>query len=91
MIDQNKITHEWLKKGFSCGVFQDFPDQRREDYIYEVDELFLVVEGDAKNEITGKKFRLRPGEEIFIPAKVVHSVRSIGRRTSRWLYGYKRE
>jgi len=37
----------------------------------------------------GKKFCPEPGKEILIPAKVVHSVRNLGKTSSRWFYGYK--
>ena len=89
MVDQNKIAQEWHKKGFSCATFQDPPGQRWEDYTHEVDELFLVLEGNVEIEIAGKKLCPQPGEEILIPAKSLHSVRNIGNMTSRWLYGYK--
>ena len=29
------------------------------------------------------------GQEILIPAKVVHSVRNTGQTGSQWLYGYR--
>jgi mannose-6-phosphate isomerase-like protein (cupin superfamily) len=34
-------------------------------------------------------FRPSAGEELMIPAGVVHSVRNVGKTVSRWLYGYK--
>ena len=47
------------------------------------------MDGDVEFEIDGKAFRPSAGEELFIPAGVVHSVRNRGKTTSRWLYGYK--
>jgi cupin 2 domain-containing protein len=54
-----------------------------------VDELVMVLEGDVEFEISRKVLLPAPGEELFIPAGVLHSVRNRGKTTSRWLYGYK--
>jgi cupin 2 domain-containing protein len=47
----------------------------------------MTMDGDVK--INGKVLRPPVGEEVFIPAGVVYSVRNRGKTTSRWLYGYK--
>jgi mannose-6-phosphate isomerase-like protein (cupin superfamily) len=31
-----------------------------------------------------------PGEELFIPAGAIHSVRNLGTTRACWLYGYRR-
>jgi cupin 2 domain-containing protein len=49
----------------------------------------MTLDGDVEFEINGKVLRPPVGEEVFIPAGVVHSVRNRGKTTSRWLYGYK--
>lgn len=58
--------------------------------MHSVDELVLIMEGELEVEMQGKTFRPEVGEEVFIPAKVVHAVRNVGGTTSRWLYGYKK-
>jgi quercetin dioxygenase-like cupin family protein len=58
--------------------------------VHDVDELVMVAEGDVEFEIDGKVHRPAPGEEIFIPARVRHTVRNLGSGESRWLYGYWR-
>jgi quercetin dioxygenase-like cupin family protein len=50
----------------------------------------MVVEGDIEFEIDGQFHRPSPGDELFIPARVRHTVRNLGRAESRWLYGYRR-
>ena len=42
-------------------------------------------------EIEGKANQPRIGEEVFIPAKAMHTVRNIGETNNVWYYGYKRE
>ena len=49
----------------------------------------MVLEGDVEFEISGKVLRPAVGEELFISAGVLHSVRNTGKTTSRWLYGYQ--
>ena len=76
-----EVERDWRARGYSCGLWTDPPGQRWEDFIRGVDELVVLLEGKAE--------RLGVGEEILIPARAVHGVRSIGTKTSRWLYGYK--
>src|SRR5215472_12578481 len=44
------------------------------------DESFLVLEGQLEIDVAdGRRFRLRPGEAITIPAGVAHRTRSLAR------------
>jgi mannose-6-phosphate isomerase-like protein (cupin superfamily) len=49
----------------------------------------MTLEGDVEFEIGGKVLQPRVGEEVFIHAGVIHSVRNRGKTSSRWLYGYR--
>jgi mannose-6-phosphate isomerase-like protein (cupin superfamily) len=49
------------------------------------DELVCVLEGSVEFEVGGKISQPKPGEELLIPADVVHSVRNRGQTTARWL------
>lgn len=89
-VDREAVARNWRERGFSCGLWVDPPGQIWEDYVHDVDELVMVVEGDVEFEIDGKAYRPAPGEELFIPAHARHSVRNLGSSTSRWLYGYRR-
>jgi quercetin dioxygenase-like cupin family protein len=68
----------------------DPPGQKWLDFKHDVDELVMVVEGDVEFEVEGDVHRPAPGEEVLIPARARHSVRTLGRAGSRWLYGYRR-
>lgn len=85
----DSIRSNWRSRGFSCGIWTDPPGQVWEDYTHAVDELVMVLEGDVEFEISGKVMRPAAGEEVFIPAGALHSVRNKAKTTSRWLYGYK--
>lgn len=90
MVDQDAIARAWSNRGFSCGLFTDPPGRCWEDFVHDVDELLLPVEGELEVEVAGTAWRPAVGEEVFIPAHAVHSVRNVGATTSRWLYGYRR-
>lgn len=90
-MDRVKVENEWRRKGYTCGLWVDPPGQVWEGYVHDTDELFMVVEGRIELQMEGRTFQPKIGEEILIPAKTVHSVRNLGRSTSRWLYGYKRK
>ena len=89
-VDRNAVAKRWRERGFSCGLWIDAPGQVWADYAHDVDELVMVVEGDVELVIDGNVHRLAPGEELLIPARARHTVRNVGARESRWLYGYKR-
>lgn len=89
MVDINAIRSNWRSRGFSCDVWTDPPGQIWEDYRHAVDEVVMILEGDVEFEIGSQILRPAVGEEVLIPAGVLHSVRNTGGITSRWLYGYK--
>jgi len=87
-LNLQNISADWKARGFSCDLWVDPPGQRWENFVHSTDELVLVVEGEMEFEIDGVTSHPAIGEEIFIPAGAVHSVRNIGSATARWLYGY---
>ena len=89
VVDCDATRLRWRSRGFSCDIWTDPPGQVWEDYTHAVDELVMILEGDVEFEISGRVMRPEVGEEILIPAGVLHSVRNKGNATSRWLYGYK--
>ena len=90
MIDREKIAADWAHRGFSCELWVDPPGRCWEDFTHPVDELVITLEGDVEFEIEGVVSRPKPGEELLIPARALHSARNFGTTTTRWLYGYKR-
>ncbi len=89
-IDVEAVRRSWAARGFSCDVWIDPPGQRWENFVHDTDELVMVLEGEMEFEVAGERHRLRPGEELLIPAGTLHSARNVGQTTARWLYGYKR-
>ncbi len=87
--DRRKIAADWASRGFGCDLWTDPPGQRWEDFRHTTDELVAVLEGQMEFEVGGEVYRPKIGEELRIPAGVVHSARNVGATTARWLYGYK--
>lgn len=87
--DVTRVESDWLSRGFSCEVWTDPPGQVWADFVHDVDELVMTIEGDVEFEFGGKTFRPRPGEELMIPAGASHTVRNVGNSISRWFFGYR--
>jgi len=88
-IDIQKVEKEWRSRGFQGGLWVDPPGQIWKDYIHDVDELVMLVEGKVEIEMNGSSYILQMGQELLIPANTYHTVRNKGQGTSRWLYSYR--
>ena len=53
-------------------------------------ELVVLAEGEIEIEIEGKSKQPPIGEEVFIPANAMHTVRNVGKTNNVWYYGYKK-
>ena len=88
-MHQDKIRDNWESRGYSFGVFKDPPGQVWADFVHRTDELVILAEGNIEIEIEGKSQKPQVGEEVFIPANVIHTVRNIGKTYNVWYFGYK--
>lgn len=89
-IDANRSASAWRARGFSCEIWTDAPGQVWADFVHDVDELVVLLEGDIELAFGGKVMRPAPGEEVFIPAGARHTVTNIGAGVNRWCFGYRR-
>ena len=88
-MHQDEIRENWASRGYCFGVFKDPPGQVWADFVHRTDELVVLAEGDIEIEIEGKSQKPQVGEEVFIPANVIHTVRNIGKTYNVWYFGYK--
>lgn len=51
----------------------------------------MMMSGELELEMEGQSIQLSVGEEVRIPAGVPHTIRNVGGKTARWLYGQRRE
>ena len=88
-MHQDEIRDNWESRGYSFGVFKDPPGQVWADFVHRTDELVVLAEGDIEIEIEGKSQKPQVGEEVFITANTIHTVRNIGKTNNVWYFGYK--
>jgi mannose-6-phosphate isomerase-like protein (cupin superfamily) len=88
--DRQRVARDWAARGYSCAVWTDPPGQVWADFVHASDELVRLIDGDIELRFSGRVLRPRVGEEVLIPAGVLHTVINTGRTTNHWFYGYKR-
>ena len=88
ILDRARISKDWSERGYSCDMWVDPPGQCWEGFVHSTDELVIALEGELEFEIDGEISRPAIGEEVYIPAGAIHSVRNIGESIAKWLYGY---
>ena len=88
-IDREVVRNVWAERGFSCDLWIDPPNQVWHDFLHDVDELVLLLEGLCQVEMAGRVVRLGSGDELLIPAGTRHTVRNCGEGPARWLHGYR--
>ena len=86
-VNEAEVRQRWAARGFSCDLWVDPPGRVWNDFVHDSDEL----EGEEEFEMNERKYFLQIGEELLIPAGTTHTARNVGRTTSKWLYGYKRQ
>lgn len=87
-VTQQDIAVDWHRRGYSCDLFIDPPGREWVNFVHKTDELVVVVRGMLKITIGDEVFIAEPGDEVFIPKGVCHSVKNIADMTTEWLYGY---
>ena len=85
----DQIKENRNSRGYRFGVFRDQLGQVWADFVHRTDELVVLAEGELEVEIEGKEQRPQIGEEVFIPANAVHTVRNVGVGNNVWFFGYR--
>jgi len=87
-IDRAAVAADWRARGFTCYLFVDPPGRAWLDFTHRANELLAVAEGRLAVTVGGEQVIAEPGDEVFIPRGVLHSLRNISGAATRWLYGY---
>lgn len=87
-LNREDVARSWNERGYSCDLFVDPPGREWNDFVHSTNELVTVAEGKLRMTIDGKEIIAEPGDEVFIPKAVCHSVKNIHSAITRWLYGY---
>ena len=81
-MNQEAARKDWNERGFSFGIFRDPPGHVWADFVHRTDELVMLAEGEIELEIEGKTQIPLIGQEVFIPANAIHTVRMSGTPTT---------
>ena len=90
-MNSDQLKQDWNSRGYSFGIFKDRPGQVWADFVHKTEEHVLLAEGENEIEIEGKLQSPQIGEEVFIPAHALHTVRNVGSMGNVWYYGYRKE
>ena len=76
MGNKEAIKQRMLREGFSIvNEYDDPPNEMFPNHDHSGDQLLVVVRGSIEVTINGKTSVLKPGDEIFFPAKMIHSAK----------------
>lgn len=87
-VERGLVAQEWRSRGYTCDLFVDPPGRSWNDFVHANNELVAVAEGCLEVQVGDVRLIAEPGDEIFIPRGVSHSVRNIHDDTTRWLFGF---
>lgn len=87
-LDRDQVAHDWCGHGYSCDRFTDPPGREWNDFVHATNKLVTVIDGKLRLTIGAEEVIAEPGDEVFIPKGVCHSVKNVSPRTTHWLYGY---
>lgn len=87
-VDADEVRAHWFREGFSFARFIDPPGQEWNDFVHSTDEYVTVEDGRLEIAVGPETFVAEPGDLVFIPRGVSHSLRNISGRVTKWLYGY---
>ena len=66
------IRADWARRGFSFEYWIDPAGQVWRDFVHDVDELLMLIEGEIQVEFQGNVLQPDVGQEVLIPANARH-------------------
>lgn len=87
-VDPSVVRKNWKERGYSFVVNTDPPGHEWNSFVHASDELLTVVSGQLKLLMNDEELICGPGDEVFIPRDIVHSVHNVNRSETTWIYGY---
>ena len=86
-VNPMAVGFDWGRRGFRCRRMRGPPGREWRDIALGADGLVMVLEGRLEIDIAGVLVDAGEGDEIFIPAGVVHTVRNTAPTATIWLHG----
>lgn len=86
-VDIAEIAKNWKRRGFRCEIHTAPCGKCWANRAHEDDELIMALDGDVEVDLRGETVHLKPGEELLVPAGMLHTMRNAGNSASQWLSG----
>lgn len=87
-VDRAAVGRDWAARGYDCRDFVDPPGREWNGFVHATNELVTVVSGRLRLIVDRHEIVAGPGDEVFIPRNVEHSVHNVHDGVTRWLFGY---
>ena len=88
-ILRQRVEEQWEQEGFSCDLWVETAGSALTDFVHDLDQRILLIDGVLVVEMNDKVLRLHPGDLVCIPGGTRHTLRNVHDGTTRWLYGYR--
>ncbi len=86
-VNPDVVREDWVARGYSFNARPYAPGWTRDAHTHPWNLLITLVRGKMEFIIAGRRFVVRPGDELFYPANAVISARNIYDGTSQMLSG----
>jgi quercetin dioxygenase-like cupin family protein len=87
-IEPTVVAAKWRAEGYSCHTMTDRAGQEWNDFTHATNEVVTVVDGRLRLILAGEAVEAAPGDLVFIPRHVAHSVHIISDGPTTWMFGY---
>lgn len=87
-VDPAAVTAHWRSEGYSSHTMTDRAGQQWNDFVHSTNELLTVIEGRLRLIRDGESVEAGPGDLVYIPKRVPHSVHNIAGTDTTWMFGY---
>ena len=86
-VNPMAVGVDWGQRGFRCKQMLGSPGREWRDFVHCADKLVTILKGRLEFDVAGTLFDAEEGDEIFIPAGAVLTVRNTAPTATSWLYG----
>ncbi|MBT5263397.1 MAG: cupin domain-containing protein [Rhodospirillaceae bacterium] len=87
-LDRAAVAAHWQGEGYSCHSMTDRSGQEWNGFTHRTNEYVTVVTGRLRLIMAGEDIEAGPGDLVFIPKDVMHSVHAIADGETTWMFGY---
>ena len=87
-VDIEAVRADWIEQGYSFHGMTDRPGQQWNGFVHGTNEYLTVAAGRLNVCVGEETVMAEPGDLLYIPAGVVHSVHNIASVATHWYFGY---